>query len=99
MGESSRQSLLPARNSPIRIASAKPAFGPRDLAKCSSFVLDGYFYWYNWVRTHKAHRLTPTMAAGLTSSPMEMSDLVAMIDTANPAPAKRGPYRKRAISA
>ena len=40
-----------------------------------------YFFWYNWVRSHKSlHKLTPAMAAGLTTSPMEMSDLVAMID-------------------
>lgn len=39
-----------------------------------------YFFWYNWVRSHKAHKLTPAMAAGLTSSPMEMGDLVALID-------------------
>jgi hypothetical protein len=26
---------------------------------------------------------------------MEMADLVAMIDAANPVPAKRGPYKKR----
>lgn len=29
----------------------------------------------NWVRTHKAHGLTPAMAAGRTSSPMEMAIL------------------------
>ena len=40
-----------------------------------------YFFWYNWVRSHKAHKLTPAMAAGLTTSPMEMADLVALIDT------------------
>ena len=40
-----------------------------------------YFFWYNWVRSHKAHKLTPAMAAGLTTSPMEKADLVAMVDT------------------
>jgi hypothetical protein len=35
------------------------------------------------------------MAAGLTASPMEMSDLVAMIDVGNPIPAKRGTYKKK----
>jgi IS1 family transposase len=39
-----------------------------------------YFFWYNWVRSHKAHKLTPAMATGLTKSPMEMTDLVTMID-------------------
>jgi IS1 family transposase len=45
-----------------------------------SHALALYFFWYNWVRSHKAHKLTPAMAAGLTASPMEMSDLIAMID-------------------
>lgn len=45
---------------------------------CHALAL--YFYWYNWVRSHKAHKLTPAMAAGLASSPMEMRDLVAMMD-------------------
>lgn len=30
-----------------------------------------YFFWYNWVRSHKAHKLTPAMAAGLTAPPMD----------------------------
>ena len=45
---------------------------------CHALAL--YFYWYNWVRIHKTHKLTPAMAAGLISSPMEMSQLVEMID-------------------
>jgi hypothetical protein len=32
-----------------------------------SHALALYFFWYNWVRSHKAHKLTPAMAAGLTS--------------------------------
>lgn len=31
-----------------------------------------YFFWYNWVCSHEAHKLTPAMAAGLASSPREM---------------------------
>ena len=45
-----------------------------------SHALALYFFWYNWVRSHKAHKLTPAMAAGLTKSPMEMSQLVELID-------------------
>ena len=45
---------------------------------CHALAL--YFFWYNWVRSHKAHKLTPAMAAGITTSPMEMVDLIAMID-------------------
>ena len=39
-----------------------------------------YFVFYNFVRIHRTHRVTPAMAAGLTDKLMEMSDLVAMID-------------------
>jgi len=34
-----------------------------------------YTVWYNWIRTHKAHRVTPAMAAGLTDKLMEMTDV------------------------
>jgi IS1 family transposase len=69
------------------------AFSKKFENHCHALAL--YFFWYNWVRAHKAHRLTPAMAAGLTSSPMEMADLVAMIDASNTAPKKRGLYKKR----
>ena len=32
-----------------------------------------YTVWYNWIRTHKAHRMTPAMAAGLTDKLMDMA--------------------------
>lgn len=41
-----------------------------------------YTVWYNWIRTHKAHRLTPAMAAGLTTRTMEMADIVNLMDDA-----------------
>ena len=34
------------------------------------------------------------MASGLTDRIMKMTDIVALIDAANPVPATRGPYRK-----
>jgi len=39
-----------------------------------------YTIWYNYVRQHKAHKLSPAMAAGLTDKLMDMADLVVMID-------------------
>jgi IS1 family transposase len=42
-----------------------------------------YFVWYNWVRTHKTHRVTPAMAAGLTDKLMDMADIARMIDDAS----------------
>ena len=39
-----------------------------------------YTVWYNWIRTHKAHRVTPAMAAGLTDKPMDLVDVTRLID-------------------
>jgi hypothetical protein len=36
-----------------------------------SHALALYFFWYNWVRSHKAHKLMPAM---------ELADLVELID-------------------
>lgn len=59
-----------------------------------------HFAYYNFVRIHKTLRMTPAMAAGVTDHLWEMSDLVAVIDTAEAEtaqPKKRGTYKKRAI--
>lgn len=37
------------------------------------------------------------MAAGLLDRVMKMTDVVALIDAANPVPAVRGPYKKQAV--
>ncbi|NJL08367.1 MAG: IS1 family transposase [Methylacidiphilales bacterium] len=58
-------------------------------------ALSLYFTWYNWCRIHKAHKLTPAMAAGLTDTLMTMDDIVALIDARAKKPGKRGPYKKR----
>ncbi|WP_024338671.1 DDE-type integrase/transposase/recombinase [Bradyrhizobium japonicum] len=58
-------------------------------------ALSLYFVWYNFVRSHKALKgSTPAMAAGLVSSPLEMSDIVTLIDRREGPPKKRGPYKK-----
>jgi hypothetical protein len=41
-----------------------------------------YTVWYNWIRTHKAHRVTPAMAAGLTDKLMDMTEVARLIDDA-----------------
>jgi IS1 family transposase len=41
-----------------------------------------YTVWYNWIRTHKAHRVTPAMAAGLTDKLLDMADVARLIDDA-----------------
>jgi len=56
------------------------AFSKKIENHCHSLAL--YFIWYNWVRIHKAHKLSPAMAAGITDKLMEMKDIVALIDDA-----------------
>lgn len=70
------------------------AFSKKFENHCHALAL--YFFWYNWTRQHKAHRLSPAMAAGLTDKLWSMSDLAVMVDDALPKPGKRGPYKKHA---
>jgi hypothetical protein len=39
-------------------------------------------------------RITPAMAAGVTDHIWDVADIVSVIEAAEPAPAKRGPYKK-----
>lgn len=62
-------------------------------------ALSLYFVWYNFIKSHKSLKgLTPAMAPGLVSSPLEMSDVVTLIDQREGPAKKRGPYKKRATS-
>jgi IS1 family transposase len=53
-----------------------------------------HFMWYNFGRIHKTLRVTPAMAAGVTDHIWTLEE-VAELDV-QAAPAKRGPYKKRA---
>jgi IS1 family transposase len=65
------------------------AFSKKVENHCHSLAL--YFVWYNWVRLHKTHKVTPAMAAGLTDKLMDMKDIAAMIEDA----AMRATIQKR----
>jgi hypothetical protein len=52
-----------------------------------------YAVWGNWLRIHKTLRVTPAMAAGISKTVMDWSDIVEAMDADAPAP-KRGPYKK-----
>jgi IS1 family transposase len=58
------------------------------------YALSLYFVWYNFARQHKAHKLSPAMAAGLTDRLWSMEDIADLIDARAPKPGKRGPYKK-----
>ena len=53
-----------------------------------------YAVWYNWIRIHKTLRVTPAMAAGISETVMNWSDIVEAMDADQPAK-KRGPYKKQ----
>jgi hypothetical protein len=53
-----------------------------------------YTVWYNFVKLHKAHRMTPAMAAGVSDTLWSMADHAEMIDATLPRPGKRAPYKK-----
>jgi hypothetical protein len=55
-----------------------------------------HYMHYNFCRIHKTLRITPAMAAGVTDHVWSIHDIVAIIEAAEPAPAKRGPHRKQA---
>jgi len=54
--------------------------------------------WYNFVKLHKAHKLTPALAAGITDKLWSVEDIVALVEASEPKPGKRGPYKKRAAA-
>lgn len=53
-----------------------------------------YFCFYNLCRIHKSLKVTPAMAAGITDRLWSLEDIAERIEAAQPAPAKRGPYKK-----
>jgi IS1 family transposase len=69
---------LTMRMSMRRFTRLTNAFSKKIDNHCHALAL--YFVWYNFVRLHKAHRLTPAMAAGITNKVMDMAEIVALID-------------------
>ncbi|WP_282061444.1 IS1 family transposase [Roseobacter litoralis] len=57
-------------------------------------MLSLYFVHYNFVRIHKSLKMTPAMAAGVSDTLHDMEWIVGLIDAREPAPKKRGPYKK-----
>jgi IS1 family transposase len=90
-----RQNLT-MRMSMRRFTRLTNAFSKKFENHCHALAL--YFFWYNWTRQHKAHRLSPAMAAGLTSKLWSMTDLASMVEDAQPKPGKRGPYKKQVMA-
>ena len=54
-----------------------------------------YTVWYNFVKIHKAHRLSPAMAGGVADRLWSMEDIAELVEAAALKPGRRGPYKKR----
>jgi IS1 family transposase len=54
-----------------------------------------HMMYYNFVRIHQMHRVTPAMAAGVADRLWEVSDIVALWEAVEPKAGKRGPYKKQ----
>lgn len=57
-----------------------------------------HMMYYNFVRVHSKLRMSPAMAAGVADRLWEISDIVKLVEDAESAPAKRGPYKKRQLA-
>ena len=84
---------LTMRMSMRRMTRLTNAFSKKFDNHCHALAL--YFVWYNFVKLHKAHKLTPAMAAGITDKLWSVEDIVALVEASEPKPGKRGPYKKR----
>jgi IS1 family transposase len=58
-----------------------------------------YFFHYNFCRTHKSLKVTPTMQAGVTDELMDMGHLVRLVDMMEEPAKPRGPYKKKETAA
>lgn len=58
-----------------------------------------HYMHYNLCCIHKTLRVTPAMAAGVTDRLWEIKGMAALVEAADAAPAKRGPYKPRAAKA
>ena len=59
------------------------------------YAISLYFVFYNFCRIHKTLKVTPAVAAGITSKLMGFEDIVALIDAAAPKPGRPKAYKKR----
>ncbi len=58
-----------------------------------------YTVLYNYVKQHKTLKgISPAMAAGASDTLWSMEDAANLVQAAAPKPAKRGPYKPRAVA-
>jgi IS1 family transposase len=79
---------LTMRMSIRRFTRLTNAFSKKIENHCHALAL--YFVWYNFCRQHKAHKLSPAMAAGVTDTLRDMEWIVSLIDARAPKLGRRG---------
>ena len=57
-----------------------------------------YTVFYNFVRINQAVKMSPAMAAGVSTTLWSIDNIVALIDAAAPKTGPRGPYKKREVA-
>ncbi len=56
-----------------------------------------YTVWYNLVKQHRSLKgMSPAMASGVSKTLWSVEDIANLVEAAEPAPVKRGPYKPRA---
>jgi hypothetical protein len=75
-----------------RLTRLTNAFSKKFDNHCHALSL--YFVWYNFVKIHKAHKLTPAIAAGVMDKLWSVEDIAALVDAAAPKPGKARPVQK-----
>ena len=62
-----------------------------------AYAVGLHMMYYNFVRVHQKLRMTPAMAAGVSSKLWEIEDIAALVEAAEPPAKKRGHYKPRPI--
>ncbi|MCP4327551.1 MAG: IS1 family transposase [Alphaproteobacteria bacterium] len=83
---------LTMRMSMRRFTRLTNAFSKKVENHCHALAL--YFVWYNFCRIHKAHKVSPAMATGVTDTLRDMEWVVGLIDARAPRPGRTSSYKK-----
>lgn len=83
---------LTMRMSMRRFTRLTNAFLKKIENHCHALAL--YFVYYNFVKIHKTLRVSPAMAAGISTKLWKIEDIIALIDSREVS-MKRVPYKKR----